>query len=67
MNESFGSGVVKRQCAFFIVAVNADAVGDGAVQCSGFIIVLGCEALLKPVVKVEAPGSVTLPQLIKAA
>lgn len=38
-----------------VVAVDPYAVGDGTVQGAGLVVVLGCEALLQPVVQVDAP------------
>lgn len=51
----------------FVVAVDADAVGDGAVERAGLVVVLGRQALLQPVVEVDAPGGVALAQLVEAA
>lgn len=50
-----------------VVAVDPYAVGDGTVQGAGLVVVLGCEALVQPVVQVDAPRGVALPQLVKAA
>lgn len=43
------------------------AAGDGTVQRASLVVVLGREALLQPVVQVDAPGGAALPQLIEAA
>lgn len=47
--------------------VDADAVRDGAVQRPRLVVVLGREALLQPVVQVDAPGGAALAQLVEAA
>lgn len=50
-----------------VVAVDAHALGDGAVQRAGLVVVLGAEALLQPVVQMDAPGGAALSELVKAA
>lgn len=51
---------------FFVVNVNANCAGDLTVQSSSFVVVLGCEALLEPVVQVNAPGGAAFSQLVKS-
>lgn len=50
-----------------VAAVDAHALGDGAVQSAGLVVVLGAEALLQPVVQVDAPGGAALPELVESA
>lgn len=50
---------------FVVVDVDSYTVWDGTVQCPGLVVVLGCEALLQPVVQVDAPGSAAFPQLVE--
>lgn len=52
---------------FIIVHVDSYTVWDGTVQRSGLVVVLGREALLQPVVQVDAPGSAALPQLVESS
>lgn len=52
---------------FFIVDVDPDTAGDGTVQRASLIVVFGCQALLQPVIQVDAPGSAALPQLVESA
>lgn len=52
---------------FFIVDVHPYTAGDGTVQRASLVVVFGCQALLQPVIQVDAPGSAALPQLVEAA
>lgn len=52
---------------FIVVDVDSDAIWDGTVEGSSLVVVLGCEALLQPVVQVDAPGSAAFPQLVETA
>lgn len=52
---------------FVIVDVHPYAAGDGTVQRASLVVVFGCQALLQPVVQVDAPGSAALPQLVESA
>lgn len=52
---------------FVIVDVHPYAAGDGTVQRSSLVVVFGRQALLQPVVQVDAPGSAALPQLVESA
>lgn len=57
---------VFRVLTFFIADVHPYAVGNGTVQRAGLVVVLGRQALLQPVVQVDAPGSAALPQLVES-
>lgn len=52
---------------FFVADVHPYAAGDGTVQCASLVVVFGCQALLQPVIQVDAPGSAALPQLVESA
>lgn len=60
------SHVFPHVLTFFIVDEHPYAVGDGTVQRASLVVVFGCEALLQPVVQVDAPGSAALPQLVES-
>lgn len=52
---------------FIVVDVDSYTVWDGTVQCASLVVVLGCQALLQPVVQVDAPGSAAFPQLVESS
>lgn len=55
-----------RVLTLVVVAVDAHALGDGAVQGASLVVVLGAEALLEPIVQMDAPGGAALPELIES-
>lgn len=52
---------------FFIVDVHPDTAGDGTVERASLVVVFGGQALLQPVIQVDAPGGAALPQLVESA
>lgn len=52
---------------FFVVDVHPYTAGDGTVQRASLVVVFGGQALLQPVIQVDAPGSAALPQLVESA
>lgn len=67
VHQLLSFGVVKRQNTFIVVDIDPDAVRDGTVEGSSLVVVLGCEALLQPVVQVDAPRCAAFPQLVESA
>lgn len=63
LNDTYIRGVL----TLVVVAVDAHALRDGAVQRASLVVVLGAEALLEPVVQVDAPGGAALPELIESS
>ena len=52
---------------FFIIDINSNTVWDWTVEGPGLVVVFCCEALLQPVVQMDAPGGAAFPQLVEPA
>lgn len=65
MEQLFVFSVIERKLALIKVTVEPYGVRYRDVQILGLVVVFGCERVLEPVVDVDTPGGVGLPQLVK--